>query len=146
MIAVQEFFPAEEFAFIEVSEEEAAPGENVSVSVNGEIYNHLDLKKNGASGACGDYPFQSGSDCEVILALYRKHGPSLVEHLSGMYAFVLYDPKNSTWIVGRDPIGIIPLYYGTDDDGRLWVASEMKALVETCDDIQVFPPGQDCQA
>lgn len=117
------------------------PDSGTVLAVNGEIYNHLDLKKNGASGACGDYPFQSGSDCEVILALYRKHGPSLVEHLSGMYAFVLYDPKNSTWIVGRDPIGIMPLYYGTDEDGRLWVASEMKALVNICDDVRVFPPG-----
>ncbi len=117
------------------------PDSGTVLAVNGEIYNHLDLKRNGASGACGDYPFQSGSDCEVILALYRKHGPSLVEHLSGMYAFVLYDPKKSTWVVGRDPIGIMPLYYGTDEDGRLWIASEMKALVERCDDVRVFPPG-----
>ena len=118
------------------------PDSGTVLAVNGEIYNHLDLKSGGASGACGEYPFQSGSDCEVILALYRKHGRDLVQHLSGMYAFVLFDPKSSTWIIARDPIGIIPLYYGTDGAGRLWVASEMKALVDTCDDVRVFPPGQ----
>ena len=117
------------------------PDSGAVLAVNGEIYNHLDLKEGGKQGACGDYPFQSGSDCEVILALHRKHGRSLVDHLSGMYAFVLYDPRDSTWIIARDPIGIIPLYYGTDEGGRLWVASEMKALMETCDDIRVFPPG-----
>ena len=58
-----------------------------------------------------------------------------------MYAFVLFDPTADTWIIARDPIGII-LYYGTDDAGRLWVASEMKALMDTCDDVRLFPPGQ----
>ena len=115
------------------------PDSGTVLAVNGEIYNHVDLK---SSGACGDYPFQSGSDCEVILALYRQHGRDLVQHLSGMYAFVLFDPTADTWIIARDPIGIIPLYYGTDDAGRLWVASEMKALMDTCDDVRLFPPGQ----
>lgn len=119
----------------------ADPETGTVLAVNGEIYNHLDLKGDGPKGACGDYPFQSGSDCEVILALYRKHGRDLVQHLSGMYAFVLFDPRDSTWIIARDPIGIIPLFYGTDSHGRLWVASEMKALMDTCDDVRVFPPG-----
>ena len=102
----------------------------------------MNLKEGGAKGPCGDYPFQSGSDCEVILALYRKHGRDLVQHLSGMYAFVLFDPRDASWIIARDPIGIIPLYHGTDEHGRIWVASEMKALMDTCDDVRVFPPGR----
>ena len=118
------------------------PDTGTVLAVNGEIYNHVNLKKGGTAGPCGDYPFQSGSDCEVILALYRKHGRELVQHLSGMYAFVLFDPRDSTWIIARDPIGIIPLYHGTDGNGRIWVASEMKALMDNCDDVRVFPPGR----
>ena len=118
------------------------PDTGTVLAVNGEIYNHVNLKQGGAKGPCGDYPFQSGSDCEVILALYRKHGRDLVQHLSGMYAFVLFDPRDASWIIARDPIGIIPLYHGTDEHGRIWVASEMKALMDTCDDVRVFPPGQ----
>ena len=108
------------------------------LAVNGEIYNHLDLR---ASDEALEFPFQSGSDCEVILALHRTLGKDLVNRLSGMYAFVLYDPDRDEWLIARDPIGIIPLYYGTDADGRLWVASEMKALTPHCDDVRLFPPG-----
>lgn len=111
------------------------------LAVNGEIYNHVNLKTGGAEAPCGDYPFQSGSDCEVILALYRKHGRDLVQHLSGMFAFVLFDPRDATWIIARDPVGIIPLYQGMDRHGRIWVASEMKALLDDCDDVRNFPPG-----
>lgn len=108
------------------------------LAVNGEIYNHKELRNPAVSG---DYPYQSGSDCEVILALHRKHGSDLVHHLSGMYAFVLFDPSSQTWLIARDPMGIIPLYHGRDAKGGLWVASEMKALVDQCDDVQIFPPG-----
>ncbi len=108
------------------------------LAVNGEIYNHLAIR---SSNEAEGYAFQSGSDCEVILALYRNVGNRLVEHLSGMYAFVLYDPKNDHWLIARDPIGIIPLYFGTDGEGQLWVASEMKALTAVCDDVRLFPPG-----
>lgn len=108
------------------------------LAVNGEIYNHTSIRD---SADCRDYPWQSGSDCEVILALYRDHGANLVQHLSGMYAFVLFDPKTGEWLIGRDPIGIIPLYYGRGRHGGLWVASEMKALAPLCDDVQIFPPG-----
>ena len=109
------------------------------LAVNGEIYNHQSLKAD--SKACQGYPFQSGSDCEVILALHREHGSDLVQHLSGMYAFVLFNPQTEEWLIARDPMGIIPLYFGKDKSGCLWVASEMKALIEECDDVQIFPPG-----
>jgi len=108
------------------------------LAVNGEIYNHLSIRN---SKEAEGYAFQSGSDCEVILALYRNLGSHLVEHLSGMYAFVLYDPESDHWLIARDPIGIIPLYFGTDGEGQLWVASEMKALTAVCDDVRLFPPG-----
>lgn len=108
------------------------------LAVNGEIYNHKALR---SQEGLRDYPWQSGSDCEVILALHRQHGADLVHHLSGMYAFVLFDPATGNWLIGRDPIGIIPLYFGRGQEGELWVASEMKALTPFCDDVQVFPPG-----
>lgn len=114
------------------------PESGAVLAVNGEIYNHQELRK---SAHCASYPFQSGSDCEVILALHKSEGAKLVEHLSGMYAFVLYNPASGDWLIGRDPIGIIPLYYGTDATGQLWVASEMKALTPVCDDVCLFPPG-----
>ena len=114
------------------------PEKGLVLAVNGEIYNHQELRQ---SEDLQGYPFQSGSDCEVILALHRKHGADLVQHLSGMYAFVLFDPQQGEWLIGRDPIGIIPLYFGTGPDGGLWVASEMKALTPVCDDVQIFPPG-----
>lgn len=108
------------------------------LAVNGEIYNHQELR---SSESAQDYDFQSASDCEVILALHRSHGAQLVEKLSGMYAFVLFDPETDHWVIARDPIGIIPLYHGSDAEGRLWVASEMKALTDVCDDVRLFPPG-----
>ena len=114
------------------------PEKGLVLAVNGEIYNHQELRQ---SEDFHGYPFQSGSDCEVILALHRKHGADLVQHLSGMYAFVLFDPQQGEWLIGRDPIGIIPLYFGKGPDGGLWVASEMKALTPVCDDVQIFPPG-----
>ena len=114
------------------------PEKRTVLAVNGEIYNHQELRN---SEGAKDYPFQSASDCEVILALHRTCGSQLVEKLSGMYAFVLFDPETDHWMIARDPIGIIPLYHGTDSDGRLWVASEMKALTDVCDDVRLFPPG-----
>lgn len=112
------------------------PDTGVALAVNGEIYNHKELR-----AACSDYPFVTGSDCEVILALYREHGRDLVHHLHGMFGFVLYDPRDASWLIGRDPIGIIPLYFGHDVEGRLLVASEMKGLADVSDDLQAFPPG-----
>lgn len=107
-----------------------------ALAVNGEIYNHNKLRASTAS-----FPYQTGSDCEVILALYRGHGADLVHQLEGMFAFVLYDSQNDTWIIGRDPIGIIPLYYGHTSEGELLVASEMKGIEPLCEDVSEFPPG-----
>ncbi|KJE91559.1 asparagine synthetase, variant [Capsaspora owczarzaki ATCC 30864] len=107
------------------------------LSVNGEIYNHQHHRKQLGES----YQFQTGSDCEVIIPLYIKHGTQLAEHLDGMFSFVLYDVENDTHIVARDPIGITPLYRGWGDDGSLWYASEAKSLKDNCSRIEVFPPG-----
>jgi asparagine synthase (glutamine-hydrolysing) len=89
----------------------------------------------------GDYAFRTHSDCEVILPLYLEKGPQFLDELSGMYAFCLYDEDADRWMMARDPIGIIPLYYGHDAHGQLFVASEMKALVDVCNQVHEFPPG-----
>ena len=113
------------------------PDTGAVLAVNGEIYNHKSLR----NGEAADFPYQTGSDCEVILALYRKHGAGCVAFLHGMFGFVLYEPATGAWLIGRDPIGILPLYFGPDARGRLLVASEMKALAEVCVDVQEFPAG-----
>ena len=95
-------------------------GEQV-LGVNGEIYNHRELRR-----TTPDYDYQTDSDCEVILALYQEHGPDFLDRLNGIYAFVLWDAAAERYLIARDPIGVMPLYYGRDDDGILWVASEMK--------------------
>ncbi len=110
-------------------------GEQV-LAVNGEIYNHRELRR-----TCEDYAFGTDSDCEVIVPLYRQHGPAFLDRLQGMFAFVLWDRAQGKWMIARDPIGIIPLYIGHDADGRLYAASEMKALIGVCVSVEVFPPG-----
>lgn len=111
-------------------------GEQI-LAVNGEIYNHLDIKKQSFA----DYGFTTDSDCEVILPLYQRGGVDFLNQLEGMFAFALYDEAKDEYLIARDPIGIIPLYYGYDDMGHLFVASEMKALAEVCRKVSVFPPG-----
>ncbi|MGL4931142.1 MAG: asparagine synthase B [Plesiomonas sp.] len=106
------------------------------LAVNGEIYNHKTLRD-----ALPDYAFQTESDCEVILALYQEKGPEFLDDLYGMFAFVLYDEKQDAYLIGRDHMGIIPLYMGHDEFGNLYVASEMKALVPVCRTIKEFPAG-----
>jgi asparagine synthase (glutamine-hydrolysing) len=113
------------------------PGERTVLAVNGEIYNHRDLRKQLSD----PYPFRTESDCEIILALYRDLGTELLEKLNGIYAFVLRDLDRHTYMVARDPIGVVPLYMGWDSDGVLHVASEMKALVPVCTTVREFPPG-----
>ena len=108
-----------------------------SLAVNGEIYNHQAIRDRFE----GRYAFRTRSDCEVILPLYREKGTDFLDELSGMYAFCLYDEEKDFWMMARDPIGIIPLYYGHDADGQLYVASEMKALVDVCNPVHEFPPG-----
>ncbi|CAK1728454.1 MULTISPECIES: asparagine synthase B [Vibrio] len=107
------------------------------LAVNGEIYNHKELRARYED----KYQFQTDSDCEVILALYQEMGADLLEELNGIFAFVLYDEDKDEYLVGRDHIGIIPLYQGYDEHGNYYVASEMKALVEVCKTISEFPPG-----
>src|SRR5688572_19257209 len=107
------------------------------LAVNGEIYNHRELEHALAQ----PYAFQTGSDCEVINALYREHGAAGVARLNGIFAFALWDAGAGKFVIARDPIGVCPLYWGHDGDGRLWVASEMKALVRVCEDVSAFPPG-----
>lgn len=114
-----------------------SPDGKVALAVNGEIYNHRDIRRRYA----GRYAFMTGSDCEVILALWRDKGPALVDELSGIFAFALYDEQTDEFLIARDPIGVIPLYMGTDDDGTVYVASELKALEGFCKQYEAFPPG-----
>ena len=107
------------------------------LAVNGEIYNHKEIRAKYAD----KYEFQTDSDCEVILALYREKGADLLEELNGIFAFILYDEEKDEYLVGRDHIGIIPLYQGVDEHGNYYVASEMKALVPVCKTVSEFPPG-----
>ena len=109
-----------------------------SLAVNGEIYNHQDIRDRFE----GHYAFKTRSDCEVILPLYLEQGTEFLDELTGMYAFCLYDEDKDFWMMARDPIGIIPLYYGHDQHGQLFVSSEMKALVDVCNQVHEFPPGQ----
>ena len=108
------------------------------LAVNGEIYNHREIRKKFE----GKYEFLTQSDCEVILALYREKGPAFLEDLNGIFAFALYDIENNRFLIGRDHIGIIPLYQGWDKDGAYYVASELKALEGYCEKIEEFLPGQ----
>jgi len=107
------------------------------LSVNGEIYNHLDLRKS----LVNNYEFLTHSDCEVILALYRDKGIHFLEELNGIFAFALYDAENDCYLIARDHIGVIPLYMGWDKHGNFYVASELKALEGVCNRIQEFLPG-----
>ncbi|HEV8630055.1 MAG TPA: asparagine synthase B [Thermoanaerobaculia bacterium] len=114
----------------------AADGAQV-LTVNGEIYNHRDL----AARLQLPYPFQTASDCEVILALWREKGPALLADLDGIFAFALWDREQRRYLIARDRIGVCPLYIGRDDRGQLIVASELKALEGVCRTIEDFPPG-----
>ena len=108
-----------------------------ALAVNGEIYNHQHIRERFD----GSYTFRTQSDCEVILPLYLEQGTGFLDELSGMYAFCLYDEDKDFWLMARDPIGIIPLFYGHDSENRLYVASEMKALMDVCNQVHEFPPG-----
>ena len=135
-----------------------SPDRKLVLAVNGEIYNHQEIRQRYA----GMYDFQTGSDCEVILALYQelrsKMGEargqqdhsltsllspltSMLEELSGIFAFVLYDEERDAFLIARDPIGVIPLYVGCDADGTIYVASELKALEGQCEYYEPFLPG-----
>jgi asparagine synthase (glutamine-hydrolysing) len=114
-----------------------SPDGKLTLAVNGEIYNHKELKKNLKQ----PYHFQTQSDCEVILALYQEKGAAFLEDLNGIFAFALYDSEKDCYLIGRDHMGIIPLYMGWDQWGSFYVASELKALNGVCTKIQEFLPG-----
>ncbi|MDR1455896.1 MAG: asparagine synthase B, partial [Tannerella sp.] len=114
-----------------------SPDGHVSLCVNGEIYNHRELRDRFE----GKYEFQTGSDCEVILALYQEKGIDFLEDLNGIFAFALYDEQKDVFLIARDPIGVIPLYVGTDAAGHILVASELKALEGFATQYDQFKPG-----
>ncbi len=110
---------------------------NLVLSINGEIYNHQEIRKKYQSS----YEFLTHSDCEVILPLYREKGPDFLEDLNGIFSFALYDREKDSYLIARDHMGIIPLYTGYDEHGNLFVASELKALEGVCKTINEFLPG-----
>ena len=114
-----------------------SPDRKQILAVNGEIYNHQEIRKQYE----GKYEFQTGSDCEVILALYRDKGIDFLEDISGIFAFALYDEERDAFLIARDQIGVIPLYIGFDSDGKVYVASELKALEGQCERYEPFLPG-----
>lgn len=114
-----------------------SPDKKQILAVNGEIYNHREIRERYS----GKYEFQTGSDCEVILALYKDKGIDFLEDISGIFAFALYDEEKDEYLIARDPIGVIPLYIGKDNDGKIYCASELKALEGFCDKYEPFLPG-----
>ena len=107
------------------------------LAANGEIYNHRELRKQFE----GNYKFQTESDCEVILALYKEKGVHFLDEMNGIFGFAIYDVAKDEYFIARDHMGIIPLYIGWDQNGTFYVASELKALEGYCSKIQLFPPG-----
>jgi asparagine synthase (glutamine-hydrolysing) len=107
------------------------------LAANGEIYNHRELRKQFE----GKYNFQTESDCEVILALYKEKGVHFIDEMNGIFGFAIYDVEKDEYFVARDHMGIIPLYMGWDANGTFYVASELKALEGICTKIELFPPG-----
>lgn len=107
------------------------------LAANGEIYNHRELRKQFE----GKYNFQTESDCEVILALYKEKGVDFIDDMNGIFGFAIYDVDKDEYFIARDHMGIIPLYMGWDSNGSFYVASELKALEGVCTKIELFPPG-----
>jgi len=106
------------------------------LAANGEIYNHKALR-----AQFPQYKFQTESDCEVILALYKEKGVDFVDEMNGIFGFAIYDVEKDEYFIARDHMGIIPLYMGWDQHGTFYVASELKALEGVCTKIELFPPG-----
>ncbi|KAL7037927.1 hypothetical protein ACKWTF_009400 [Chironomus riparius] len=113
--------------------------ENITIVANGEIYNFLQISDE--LSMFYNKPYEARSDCDVIIGLYEKYGDDLVHHMTGMYAFALYDRKNKKIVAARCPFGILSMYIGEDMNGNIWIASEMKCLVEICPYVQNFPIG-----
>ena len=114
-----------------------SPDGKLILAANGEIYNHRALRKQFE----GSYEFQTASDCEVILALYKEKGSAFLDEMNGIFGFAIYDTEKDEYFIARDHMGIIPLYMGWDQNGTFFVASELKALEGTCTKIELFPPG-----
>lgn len=110
---------------------------NLVLATNGEIYNHLQLRKQFE----GKYNFKTKSDCEVILPLYKEKGANFLDEMNGIFGFAIYDIENDNYFIARDHMGIIPLYIGWDQNGTFYVASELKALEGICTKMELFPPG-----
>ena len=110
---------------------------NLVLAANGEIYNHQEIRNTFE----GKYNFQTASDCEVILALYDQKGEKFLDDLNGIFGFAVYNIEKDEYLIGRDHMGIIPLYMGWDENGTFYVASELKALEGICTTIELFPPG-----
>ncbi|KAF9596429.1 hypothetical protein IFM89_011258 [Coptis chinensis] len=109
---------------------------SIVVTVNGEIYNHEELRK-----SLPNHKFRTGSDCDVIAHLYEEYGEDFVDMLDGMFSFVLLDTRDNSFLVARDAIGITSLYIGWGLDGSIWISSEMKGLNDDCEHFECFPPG-----
>ena len=107
------------------------------VVCNGEIYGYEKIKEELAK----KYTFKSGSDCEILLPLYREYGTDMFKMLDAEFALIIYDGEEKKYIAARDPIGIRPLYYGYDKKGVIMFASEAKNLVGMCKHVMPFPPG-----
>ena len=114
-----------------------SPDKTLVLAANGEIYNHALLRKQYASS----YEFQTQSDCEIILALYKEKGVHFLDDLNGIFGFAVYNASTNEYLIARDHMGIIPLYLGWDKNGTFYVASELKALEGYCTKIELFPPG-----
>lgn len=105
---------------------------------NGEIYLFKNMKSKLIEKG---YSFKSDSDCEILLPMYKEYGTDMFAMLDAEFACIIYDGEKDEFIAARDPIGIRPMYYGTDKDGGMAFASEPKNLVKICDKIMPFPPG-----
>ncbi len=113
-----------------------SPDKKLILAANGEIYNHRELRSKFP-----DYDFQTESDCEIILALYKEKGHNFLDDMNGIFGFAIYDTEKDEYFIARDHMGIIPLYIGWDKNGTFYVASELKALEGICTKIELFPPG-----
>lgn len=119
-----------------------SPDKKLVLAANGEIYNHRELRQQFES----NYDFQTQSDCEIILALYKEKGVHFLDDLNGIFGFAIYDVEQDAYLIARDHMGIIPLYIGWDKNGTFYVASELKALESFCSKIELFPPGHYLQS
>jgi len=111
----------------------------IAMTVNGEIYNHVQLRKELAH-----HKFATGSDCEPIVYMYedsKDEDFSFINKLDGIFSFVVADSARGTYLAARDPVGVTSLYIGWASDGSVWIASEYKALVSECERFEEFPPG-----